>query len=267
MADSALSLDLFDLRAEVAYFLGKGRPDTQEAWEALSESDRAMIDAHIATGLRTFYTAYSWSFLKPWAGIALASGTWRYDLPEDFGYCNGNVNIVKSDGSRGVPLQLIGQTQAMGLDHERKGTPLFYAISPKQMPGPDGQRFELLLWPTPQGDATLQLQYSVLPSTITTDSPYPYGGLLHSETIREACLAAAETDTDDQAGVHRQLFLQRLEVSKKLDEEQSVADNLGYNGDGRRGIRGRRDLTLYVNDTKINPAPPPEPDDSDYWRP
>jgi hypothetical protein len=268
MADSALSLDLFSLRAEVAYFLGKGRPSTGEEWEALSESDRRMIDAHIGAGLRMFYTAYSWSFLRPWAVLTLVHDTWKIDLPDDFGFCNGNVNVQKSDGGRFV-MQLIGQTQIMGLDHGKHAWPRFYAISPKSMPLDTGQRFELMVWPTPLEDVVIHLRYSVLPRTITTDYPYPYGGLLHAETIREACLAAAETDTDDQVGAHRQLYMQQLEQSKRIDAEQSVADNLGYNGDGMKPMRGKCGISLFLNGRHVNPVYENEDngDNSDYWRP
>lgn len=266
MADSALSLNLFSLRAEVAYFLGKGRPDTTDEWLLLSDSDQRMIDAHIGAGLRMFYTAHDWSFLRPWKTIDLSSGNWRYDLPDDFGYCNGNVFVSRSDGMR-TPMQLIGQTQAMGMNHDMKGAPRFYAVSPKQMPLESGQRYELMIWPTPKEALTLTLQYSVVPRTITMDYPYPYGGMLHSETIREACLAAAETDTDDQVGAHRQLYAQLLQQSIRVDTDQSVADNLGYNGDGMKGVRRKRDLRMFLNETEINvPEPPPE-DDSIYWRP
>ncbi len=261
-AESPLSLDIFGLRSEVGYFLGKGRD-----WQALSDMDRQTIDAHIGTGLRMFYSAHTWSFLRPWQTINLIDGEWRYDLPADFGYCNGNLDVRREGGAKGR-MQLIGQTQMMGLDHERKGMPRYYAISPKEMPPDQGQRFELLLWPTPQNDLFVNLQYSVVPWTITTTgNTFPYGGMFHSETIREACLAAAESDTDDQIGVHRQLYLQLLEQSKRIDAEQSVADNLGYNGDGAKGVRGRRDLRMFLNDYEINkPEPPPE-DNSIYWRP
>lgn len=267
MADSALALDIYSLRAEVAYFLGKGRTETQAEWLSLSDSDRRMIDAHIASGLRMFYTARPWSFLRPWTTISLESGKWRYDLPDDFGYCNGDVCVQKDGGPR-LPLRLIGQTQAMALDHDKaKGAPRFYAVSPKEMPANTGQRFELMVWPTPQADCTVVLRYSVTPRTITESRPYPYGGMLHSETIREACLAAAEADTDDTLSVHRQNYAQRLAESARIDVEQSTADNLGYNGDGPQVGRGRRDFSMYLNETEINPRPAAEVDDTIHWRP
>lgn len=99
---------------------------------------------------------------------------------------------------------------------------------------------------------TLVIQYSVVPRTITTNSPYPYGGMFHAETIREACLAAAESDTDDQVGLHQQLYEQKLKASIAFDIDQSVADFLGYNGDGTRCYRSRLGLTLNVNNINVS---------------
>ena len=92
MAQTALQLDLHALREEVGFFMGKGR-----VWDDVADDEKRSIDAIIGAGLRMFYGAYPWSFLHLDASIPLAKETWKYDLPDDFGFMNGPV--VVSDGT------------------------------------------------------------------------------------------------------------------------------------------------------------------------
>lgn len=256
-----LNIDYDTLFTEVAAFLGKDRDNS-----SISEVERSTIDAHIKAGLRMFYTSYSWSFLKPWSEISVKAGTWEYELPSDFGYLLGNIIVECED--RRKPMQLIGQTQLMGMPHDKEGIPRFYAVSPKIMSVQSyEQRFQLLIWPTPKKKVRLHLQYSVVPGVLSSSNPYPYGGMYHAETIKEACLAAAESGSEDTVGLHYQLFQNLLKNSIAFDINQSVADNLGYNGDGMRGARGKLDLRMFLNDTEINVPESKSEDDSIYWRP
>ena len=243
MADSALSVDLFVLREDVQHYLGKGRD-----WGTLDDGDRRLVDAHIASGLRTFYRSHKWSFLRPWRELQLPVGTWRLDLPDDFGSVSGSV--VCWNGLRSWELDLVGSTEVVR-NGDVKGRVSRYAVAPKEMPLSEGQRFELMVSRCPDEAVTLRLRYNVIPRTITSSAPYPYGGMQHGETIREACLASAESDSDDSLGIHRQLYERNLLDSKRIDAD-TAPDNLGYNGDGRAVFPHRREMNLFVNGRRIS---------------
>lgn len=82
MAESTLSPTWTTLMQEIGYFLGYGRdsnPATPAIWTA---AQKVEIQAILDSGLRQFYGAYDWSFLKPtttldvWTSVAVnASAT------------------------------------------------------------------------------------------------------------------------------------------------------------------------------------------------
>jgi hypothetical protein len=85
----------------------------------------------------------------------------------------------------------------------------------------------------------------VLPDKLSTTKPYPLGGMVHAETIKESCLAIAEQNSDDTEGLHKNKFYERLIASIDHDKTMNGVRNYGYNGDGRPCIRDN-DRTNYV---------------------
>jgi hypothetical protein len=51
---------------------------------------------------------------------------------------------------------------------------------------------------------------------------YPLGGVVHGETILEACLAAAEATLVDAEGVHSKRFMECLASSIRIDMGQQT---------------------------------------------
>jgi len=97
--------------------------------------------------------------------------------------------------------------------------------------GTEGQRMEIMFWPTPNAIYNLAYAYNVLPDKVSTASPYPYGGAVHAQTIKCACLAEAEFSRDDVEGVRAQRFAARLQVSRNLDGKLNRTEEYGYNDD------------------------------------
>ncbi len=256
MAQTALQLDLHALREEVSFFMGKGR-----VWNDIAEDEQWSINAIINAGLRMFYGAYPWSFLYLDATISLEKGVWKYDLPDDFGFMNGAVCIT--DGTVTWCAAQVSQTEIEFGNKNVQRVPKWYAVYPKKMEDDAvGQGWEIAVWPVPDRTLTLQYRYNVQPRAIDEHAPYPYGGMYHSETIREACLAKAESETDDQPGVHQQHYQTALQNSIDFDKAQSTPDSLGYNGDGRRIPAEKRRITLKMNGVEIGvpePTPVPKP--------
>ena len=252
MSESTLSLTLFSLREEVAYFLGKSRDSS--TWD---DEDVAIFDAHIRAGLRMFYNpmGHVWTFFKPFASLVLMSGTGTYSLPDDFGFAIGDMSITDGNSTRRWSLRQVPSHEIKVKGTEKQRRPMYYAVTPVAPSDDAGQRFEISLWPIPDGDYALSFQYSVVPHAISELHPYPYGGEAHAETIREAVLSKAESDTDDGSiGVHSQNYQERLQASILYDRNLDIPDNLGYNGNGFGRMVPRREANLFVSGAQLGPS-------------
>jgi hypothetical protein len=108
--------------------------------------------------------------------------------------------------------------------------PTYVCVAPKASDGLVGQRFELLFAPIPDQGYLLDGRMAILPGALSSASPFPYGGSVHGQTIREACLAYAEVNFNGEEGPHKTAFEERLRASIALDRELRPAE-LGYCGD------------------------------------
>ncbi len=244
MAESTLTLSYNDIAAEVGFFLGHGRgataPYADPAW---STQQQAAIDSCIRSGLRKFYfpppldgesSSYSWSFLKPMATLAVASGATTVACPDDFGGVEGQMMLSSTTGLYWFPIDFVGlgRVQTLAVQYPTTtGRPQMAAQEPlKGTTGTQGQRFQFRLWPVSDQAYTLKVQYYINPDYLNAGMPYAYGGMPHAETILEACLAVAEQRLDDAMTVHSELFMQRLAASVNNDRRMKP-QMLGYNRD------------------------------------
>lgn len=237
--ESTLSLSLTDLRKEVGWFwLGER---TSSNW---SSDETTQIDEIINSGLRQFYhpvpgpnaaKGHKWSFLEPTTTLATVADTENYTLSANFGGMIGPLTYANTD-NRWFPIEITGENRIRILrqrDYSETTTdPKLAAIRPISSDGGNGQRFQLMLWPTPDKAYTLSYRYHALPNKLTAAKPYPLGGEAHAETILESCLAVAESRMDNVAGIHSAAFQQRLAASIAYDQEMNTPERMGYNGDG-----------------------------------
>jgi len=96
----------------------------------------------------------------------------------------------------------------------------------------EGQRFNLLLWPTPDAAYTLHYAKAVQVSRLSPQNYRPIGGMLHGETILASCLAVMqsvmnEPPTYDWKGE----YMERLTASVMMDRNITTPEHLGYNSD------------------------------------
>lgn len=237
MAVLAVTYD--SLREAIGYFLGYGR--TTADW---SSEQSANVRAALDAGYRMFLTppaapgrrsSYQWSFLRPVLDIALVSDLRDYPLPDGFVCFEGELHVVTTNTVYArVNRRTIGEILQLRAEAGSvTGRPYCVAVRPRSMDGAPGlgQRFELMVYPTPEASYTLRGQAQISPPALSSDNPYPYGGTAHGETIRQACLAAAERDVDDapQAG-HQAAFLQCLAASIDADARLRPS-NLGRSRD------------------------------------
>lgn len=254
MAESTLSLTLLDFKKAVADYLGFGRDDTK--WSA---NELAQVLEYVKSGLRQFYNPpvlpgrarpHEWTFLRPTTTLAVVADDSDYDLPDGFGGLIGALAFSSEDNIAGtvgiVPLGEILRRRSFPSDVT--GPPQIVATRPKTGVGATGQRWELLLWPVPNGSYTLTYRYQIIPDHIGNDGHYPWGGQQHAETILASCLAVAERMDERPENTKRNYFLERLTASIAVDERQVgefVGRPLGaWSGDGVWGLQSLRQAYL-----------------------
>jgi hypothetical protein len=248
MAESTLSLTLDQLQAEVGQFLGWGHGGlagfTDSAWPQI----QAQIVANVvASGLRQFYfppaldgenSPYEWSFLKPTATVTMTVNQATVALPDNFGGFEGYITVQSQQNQVTWPVPLRSEAfvrEKYAQLPTETGRPMFASLQP--LPGTSqsaGQRWQMYVWPLPDQAYNLQFEYYLLNDALTELLPFSYGGMAHSETILESCLAIAERRLDDASNIHQTAFMDRLRASVGLDR-RFKAENLGYNRDRSDG--------------------------------
>lgn len=236
MAESTLTLTYSDLKASVGRFLGYGR--TSGAW---TTEQAAEIEAAVQKGYRRFLTPdpiapgdapHVWSFLCITATLTTVADQSENDLPDNYAYYDSPY-IPYAPTTAYPAVKVIGEGQLLQkrAAGDITGRPLFAAVRPKSGTEDDsdeGQRFEVMWFPTPDSAYSLYWPIFILPDKLTASAPYPLGGSKHSDTIEELCLAAAEELEDDGPGIHSQRAAERLRASVLLDRAQTGTQNLGY---------------------------------------
>lgn len=235
MAESTLSLGYPDIAATVAHYLGYTR--TSANWTSEEQAD---IDDVINSGLRRFYNppsldpsgkSHSWRFLRPVIQIVTVVDDDEYDLPDNFGYINGSLTFAPEDD--GDDCRIISEANIRNMQQQHStitGRPQYAATRPKTSDGTTGQRYELLVFPTPDAVYTLTAECVLLPNKITAANPYPLGGMIHAETILQFCLWVAEERKNDTVGHHKAAALELLQTSISRDKEHTQ-HYFGYNRD------------------------------------
>jgi hypothetical protein len=95
-----------------------------------------------------------------------------------------------------------------------------------------GQRWELVLWPTPDTDYTLYYQYKVNPALLTADAEYPPGGPDIGAAILQFAMAEHERMQANAWGVENDIAMKesfpaalRLDALHRPGTVGPVVDN------------------------------------------
>lgn len=238
MAESTLTLKKSDFEAKVGIFLGwTGTPAN---W---SDLQKERLKDSVDSGYRQFLmptadangSSHDWSFLRPVLSLDLTSGSRTVALPDDYGSLEGTITVTTTSSASFWPVQvtLEGRLREMYARlPSATGRPQWAAEVPlKGTTGQKASRYELMIYPEADEDFTLEVAYYLLPEALTDSNPYCYGGMQHSETILESCLAIAEERINNiENGVHGSKFRERLAASIAIDR-RNKAELIGYNGD------------------------------------
>ena len=250
MAESTLSLQYTDFFRGVGNFLGHG-------WytSTYSTQENAQVEVIVQTGYRRFLFpeplagesgSHVWSFLSPLSTLDTAEDDIDYDLPDTFGGLIGDqITINESGLYQPIPVRGEGQVRAAHRASSLTGRPQYAAVRPKSSTGSTGQRFELLVYPTPDGVYTMEYRFNVLTGKLTVSLPYPLGGAEHGDTIMESCLSVAEQIKNNERGLHTLAFKERLAASVSYDRRMFSPPTLGYNGDNSDSRGGHSVAVRY----------------------
>jgi hypothetical protein len=230
MPESLLSITLSELKRAVAVLLGWPRDPSE--WDNTIQTD--FEDIH-KRALRMFYfppttgidrPTYEWTFLRKTGTITLQNEQWRYDLPSDFGGTILDSSTAYPAGTnhahpRKVDEQEIRQLRMLD---DLLGVPRYYAVRPKNHDSIEGQRWEFIVYPTPDASEhglSIQYRYVHVPDSLVPNGIYPVGGAQYSEVILAAHLSAAEYMLDDDGqGPFTAKFNEMLQAAMRNDENQ-----------------------------------------------
>ncbi len=225
MAESTLSLGLTEYRNRIAFFAGYGA-----AYSSASAAQQSIINDIINDAYSRFLEpeGHQWSFLRPPGTLTTAANTSDYDAPDDFGSLDGEMTFSSTDGLF-RPVQQVGEgdIRRWRQGNTNSGIPMFVGVQPvAATTATEGQRFKFLLYPSPAGVYTLTYPYHAYQGMLSGSFPYPLGGMQHSQTILEICLAMAEERLFDAPGIHVAAAQERLKASIARDR-QNAPQNMG----------------------------------------
>ncbi len=245
MAESTLSITYSDLLAEVGRFLGyQGTADTWTVQE-LSE-----IDSYVQSGVRQFYyppaiegldPGHEWSFLHPVTTIETEAGEQTQDLPDDLGRVQGDFYFEPEHHYDSIVVVSEGRVMAMSQKETPNAKPRIAAIRFKASDGTDGQRQEVVWWPTPDAAYELQYRYEAYSGKLSGTRKYPLGGMKFAELLIESCLAVAEQRANDESGLHFEKFSRMLIAAVEQDKKNG-ARYFGQMGEPVLLARDRKQL-------------------------
>lgn len=221
-----LTLSYSDLYTHVSEFLGLG--------SSPGAADLAKVKAIVARAYRQFLypinqrtgELHVWSFVKQFHTFSTVSGKYKYALPLDF---SDFLDVPHFDDEQGYnELTKIAPEQIIEIrsGSVSSGFPLRFAIAPFVYDNEIGTMYEMWLDPEPDGAYLLKFFYRIDPLAPSATTDLLVGGIRATEAILETCLAVAERQEDDVAGLHSQESV-RLIQELILADIQDTSDLLG----------------------------------------
>lgn len=228
-----LAVTYSDLAKSVAKFLGYDHAN-------LTDEQKDEVDCIIQSGVRNFYYPpamdgvdpnFEWSFLKMEGSVVTTPGVSEYLLPDGFNRFSGAIIIKDAENFpfRTAFIVPYGNVKSMLDNGHRTGVPHYAASLGVNQYGEKGQLRKLYLYPVPDAAYTLDFSADMDFGRLSDENPFPLGGAMYAELLRESCLAVAERDTNDEEGIHLAAF-NRLIVSTIARDRKASAQNFGFIG-------------------------------------
>lgn len=171
-----------------------------------------------------------------------------YNMPADFGSLEGRF-YYSGEGRQRWPVEIRSYGQILD-SHSRAPSdshPVYAALVPKAF---DGGIQAWMLAVSPSSDAiyTLFYQYQILPAALDSTQIFPYGSVMHFETLMASCLAAAERWKGLGEQIQENYWQERIVASIEADRQKSP-DTLGYCGDPSTPVRMDRNYNVTFDET------------------
>ena len=239
MAESTLSLTYTDIATEVSDHLGYGRrSSTSEGW---SDDEKSRVERSLDKGYRDFLNSNKWSFLRKFSTITTAEDDNDYDLADDFGSLDSSITYGTDQSYAPIILTSEPEIRKKQTGYNGTSRPTYCCLRPKANDGTSGQRYEVILFPDPDGAYTLYYAYNVLASTrLRASTPYPLGGMYFGEALQMCCVAAADRLFNDMGEAEYQQTIKLCVMDAVRRDNEMRPKNLGYNGDGESGSSSYR---------------------------
>lgn len=262
--ESNLTLDQWQLEAEIGDSAGFGM-GSRFGGRAWTDLQQRQITKALHSGLRMVYftqelpgiaAGYDWSFFNITKSIVLPDGVTSLDMPSDFGGLNGRIIPASSTGDLEFLVAIVGRGELLSNRtrySDMTGRPQSALIEPKKgTTRNQSNRYTLEIFPTPDADYTLQLDYYIHTDAPSEQLPHVYGGPMHAETFKAAVRAAYERYGLNIAdGPEWMNFLERLRTSIKLDgrfKPMTLGPNLDRSDfESTAGIHDREYVPLTIN--------------------
>jgi len=170
-------------------------------------------------------------------------------LPDDFGSLEWPITFALGTGH--AHIDDTGESQIRMLRQQNTaltpGRPRQAAVRALRSDGTGGQRWQLMLHPIPDAMYPLGYRYNVLAEKLSHTALYALGGMFHTQTILEGCLAAVELHIHRLPGIHAARFQELLARSIAHDRNLAMPGTLGNLDDptDRAAPRRRTGVTTY----------------------
>lgn len=249
---ASMILSFGDIYGRVSDFLGTGTTPTGTALTTAQDI--------VHRGYRQFLNSvdlrtgrhHTWSFLKKEFILVTQNGVSEYELPKDFGYLwygpryDNEVNKPTPQVSTIETIRTL-----LSVDESNTYPQLFTIIADKYDPL-FGQTYKIVFYPLPDSSYLMRMGYILEPPKLVNATDIFVGGTRSSEAILECCLAVAEQQEDDTAGLHTQLAAKLVNDLIRNDVQQTP-DSLGVMGCGGLidNYTAARLLRWYPDPTEI----------------
>ncbi|MFW6217920.1 MAG: hypothetical protein ACOC4K_02890 [Verrucomicrobiota bacterium] len=270
-------MTFLDLKLRVAEFLGvayygaSGVSAASAPTSLTSLHDSDMVGRIVNDGWRRFVTSRPrWNWMAPTFTITFdpdgsTSRTVddpgdqslprasRYFLPWGFsGRILGEMSYARNDARRSVrQVQELEIRNLFAGAGTVSGDPYLYAIRPlppSAQPESESRRWEMLLYPTPDGTDTITGRCAIWPDRMVLDNDRHAAGFQHDQAVLAACMAEAEYQRLNRHAAMWDEWERCLSLAIEQDRN-AAPDTVGYNGNGPSRVGGRpyTGVDSYVN--------------------
>lgn len=173
------------------------------------------------------------------AGATYELRRYAYDLPDDWGGIAGPMTFQPGTNTFRRSIRLVSEVLIrQSRQYESFSShPTVAATRVKSHDATVGTRYEILFYPAPDAIYAIQYQYKAAPNDLSKTNLYPLGGQAHAETIKAACLAAVERESDEVNGPRQAYYMERLQTSISIDRRENSPKFLGKNTDNSDQLR------------------------------